>query len=100
MNRKKFLQQAVLTGGSILTVPVAALSQTNSLDPLPPEKVKDFVIAGHGNIDKVKSMLGEIPTLLYATWDWGNVSRKFFTISVLPSMVKTNKLALAPKLIR
>jgi len=72
MNRKKFLQQAVLTSGSVLTVPVSAFSQTNSLDPLPAEKVKDFVIAGHGNIDKVKSMLGEIPTLLYSTWDWGN----------------------------
>lgn len=40
-------------------------------DQLPPDKVKDFVIAGHGDLVKVKTMLQEIPTLLYATWDWG-----------------------------
>jgi len=73
MNRKKFLQQAALTSGGIITVPVFALGQNkNPGDPLPPEKVKEFVIAGHGNFDKVKSMLTELPTLLYATWDWGN----------------------------
>jgi len=73
MNHKKFLQQAVLTSGGILTVPVFSYGQKNNpVDPLPQEKVKDFVIAGHGNFDKVKSMLAELPTLLYATWDWGN----------------------------
>ena len=40
-------------------------------DPLPLEKVKEFVSAGHNNLDKVKSLLIEFPTLLYATWDWG-----------------------------
>src|SRR6478736_4608814 len=73
MNRKKFLQQAVLTSGGLLSVPVFTYGQKkNSVDPLPAEKVKDFIIAGHGNFDKVKSMLAELPTLLYATWDWGN----------------------------
>jgi len=73
MNRKKFLQQAALTSGGIVTVPVFAFAENkNPGDPLPPEKVKEFVIAGHGNFDKVKSMLNEMPTLLYATWDWGN----------------------------
>jgi len=73
MNRKKFLQQAALTSGGIITVPVLSFSQSNNPgDPLPAEKVKDFVIAGHGNLEKVKSLLAEMPTLLYATWDWGN----------------------------
>jgi hypothetical protein len=27
------------------------------------------VAAGHNNLDKVKSLLLEFPTLLYATWD-------------------------------
>lgn len=77
MNRKKFLQQAVLTSGGLLSVPVFTYGQKkNSVDPLPQEKVKDFVIAGHGNFDKVKSMLAELPTLLYATWDWGMVILK------------------------
>jgi hypothetical protein len=73
MNRKKFLQRAALTSGGIIAAPALAYSRVqNAGDPLPPEKVKDFVIAGHGNFDKVKSMLAEMPTLLYATWDWGN----------------------------
>ena len=74
MNRKRFLTQAILTGtGSILTLPVIARNR-HSLegDPLPTDKVKQFVIAGHGNFDEVKKMLAEFPTLLYATWDWGN----------------------------
>ena len=77
MNRKKFLQQAVIATGSILatpyllsgeTIPVTWLPDT---DPLPAEKVKEFVVAGHGNLARVKEMLAASPTLLYATWDWG-----------------------------
>ncbi len=76
MNRKSFLQQAAI-GSSFLAVPSFLLSQTAPPtkqpkgDPLPPEKVKDFVGAGHNNLDKVKQLLLEFPTLLYATWDWG-----------------------------
>ena len=40
-------------------------------DPLPPEKVKEFVTVGHSDLGKVKTLLLEFPTLLYATWDWG-----------------------------
>jgi hypothetical protein len=74
MNRKKFLQQTILTSGSMIALPLFTIGQNKPLegDPLPPEKVKEFVIAGHGNFDKVKTMLTELPTLLYATWDWGN----------------------------
>lgn len=76
MDRKNFLQQAALGTGSVLMLPSFLSAQSNSLskttlDPLPAEKVKEFVIAGHGNLEKVKSMLIEMPTLLYATWDWG-----------------------------
>ena len=74
MERKKFLQQTIAGAGSIMALPffVNARNKTSEADPLPSEKVKDFVIAGHGNFDKVKTMLTELPTLLYATWDWGN----------------------------
>ena len=43
-------------------------------DPVPPIEsglVKQFVIAGHGNLDKVKEMLAAQPALINATWDWG-----------------------------
>lgn len=33
--------------------------------------VREFVVAGHGNLDKVKEMLAQQPALLNATWDWG-----------------------------
>lgn len=33
--------------------------------------VREFVIAGHGNLDKVKEMLAQQPALINATWDWG-----------------------------
>ena len=40
--------------------------------PLPTELVRAFVGAGHGDLDKVKAMLAENPTLLNATYDWKN----------------------------
>lgn len=40
--------------------------------PLKPELVKEFVIAGHGNLQKTKQLLEASPTLLNASWDWGN----------------------------
>jgi hypothetical protein len=35
------------------------------------EQVREFVIAGHGNFERVKEMLTQEPGLLNATWDWG-----------------------------
>src|ERR1051326_6449742 len=74
MNRKKFLRHSMAGAGLIIGTPLLASAKGSSIenDPLPPEKVKEFVIAGHGNFDQVKKMLVEMPTLLYATWDWGS----------------------------
>jgi hypothetical protein len=33
--------------------------------------VREFVVAGHANLEKVKEMLAQQPALLNATWDWG-----------------------------
>jgi hypothetical protein len=33
--------------------------------------VREFVIAGHGNLERVKEMLAQQPALINATWDWG-----------------------------
>lgn len=38
---------------------------------LDPEMVREFVIAGHGDLDKVKALLAREPNLLNACWDWG-----------------------------
>ncbi len=77
MLRKKFLQKVAVSSSTIFTIPAILFAESHHkfkqpfTDQLPPEKVKDFVIAGHGDLPKVKTMLGELPTLLYATWDWG-----------------------------
>ena len=72
MNRKKFLQHFSVSAGGLLVMPAAIMAQTTPKpDPLPAEKVKEFVGAGHNNLAKVKELLQEFPGLLYATWDWG-----------------------------
>ena len=76
MQRKSFLLKAAVGIGGIITTPQLPAARNNKnrngeTDPLPAEKVKEFIIAGHANLDKVKQLLAEFPTLLYATWDWG-----------------------------
>ena len=75
MDRKSFIHRATFGTGAIVFAPWVTederIKPVKADDPLPLEKVKDFVIAGHGNLDKAKSLLTEFPALLYATWDWG-----------------------------
>ena len=82
MNRKDFIHRAAFRTGAIVFAPWVVTEKYTDLnrastngsmapDPLPAEKVKEFVIAGHGNLDKTKQLLSEFPSLLYATWDWG-----------------------------
>jgi hypothetical protein len=40
-------------------------------EALPADLVRTFVIAGHGDLEKVTAMLAETPSLINATWDWG-----------------------------
>ena len=39
--------------------------------PLEPDAVREFVIAGHGDLDAVRSALEVEPALVNACWDWG-----------------------------
>lgn len=77
MNRHTFLQEAVIASGGIVALPHLLSGQTTRVNqpgdkiPLASEKVKEFVIAAHGNFDQTKKLLEELPALLYATWDWG-----------------------------
>ena len=60
MNRKIFLQQAAVASSAIAVAPYLSFAQTASTqqqsgdDPLLPEKVKEFVIAGHSDLTKKK----------------------------------------------
>jgi hypothetical protein len=77
VTRKKFLRYGLMAtaaafGGTRLFAQPPA-------PPVVPDRgpqienglVKQFVIAGHSNLDKVKEMLAAQPALINATWDWG-----------------------------
>ena len=71
MNRKDFLFRSVIVGSSLAVPSLLHAQDRPKVDPLPAEKVKEFVSAGHNNLDKVKLLLGEFPTLIYSMWDLG-----------------------------
>jgi hypothetical protein len=50
--------------------PLHAVSQDKQ--PLKVDLVKEFVIAGHGNLERTKALLESTPSLLNASYDWGN----------------------------
>ena len=73
MNRQSFLIQSAAAGAAFILHPFQSLAQSkNAPDPYKPEVVKEFVGAGHNNLNRVKEMLQEYPNLLYCRWDWGN----------------------------
>jgi hypothetical protein len=80
-------RRSIIQGGMLMAAATIATSSLQSQDqpqPQPQTKIPDrgprldadlvreFVIAGHGNLDKVKEMLAQQPALLNATWDWGS----------------------------
>jgi hypothetical protein len=84
VSRKRFLRYGLLAaatafGGSRLFAqspgpsnsPGAAAVAPDRGPPIESGLVKQFVIAGHGQLDKVKEMLAAQPALINATWDWG-----------------------------
>jgi hypothetical protein len=81
VSRKQFLRYGLMAtaavfGGSRLFAQAPASSASPPVvpdrgPPIESALVKQFVIAGHGNLDKVKEMLATQPALINATWDWG-----------------------------
>lgn len=73
MNRKSFIKTSFLGAAVISTMPGKLLTRPfDGPDPLKPEIVKEFVGAGHNNLERVKQMLAEYPNLIYSRYDWGN----------------------------
>jgi hypothetical protein len=89
-NRRSFLISSAAAAGLVLypesllfsqaastppasTAPTASQVPANKArpDPLKPELVKEFVSAAHVDLEKTKTLLAEMPSLLNATWDWG-----------------------------
>lgn len=84
VTRKGFLRHALLAtaagfAGTRLFAQAPASSASPGASPVIPDRpppiegglIKEFVGAGHGNLDKVKEMLAAQPALINATWDWG-----------------------------
>jgi hypothetical protein len=84
VSRKRFLRYGLLAtaaafGGTRVFGQSPAPASSPGTAPVIPDRgppiesglVKQFVIAGHGQLDKVKEMLAAQPALINATWDWG-----------------------------
>jgi len=69
-SRNTFIK--LVSGGSLGIVLAPTLATAQEKVPLKADLVKEFVIAGHGNLEKTKQMLEANPGLLNASWDWGN----------------------------
>lgn len=75
MDRKHFLLNIGASAGSLLLLNEAIYARhLKKQDPTPYslDLVKEFVIAGHGEITKVRTMLPDHPNLIYSKFDWGN----------------------------
>jgi uncharacterized protein len=51
-------------------------SMQTQQQPPSTEQIREFVIAGHGNFEKVKKMLAENPLLLNASYQWNENDRE------------------------
>src|SRR5882672_206846 len=82
MNKREFLKRTALTAGNLVllttvfgeeqpTFAKATVGQQEKPPALRPDLVKEFVTVGHRDLQKVKDMLAETPSLLNASWDWG-----------------------------
>lgn len=71
VSRRNFLAQTATLASGLIVLPALTSAQTQEkLPPLKPELVKEFVVAGHNDLARVKEMLASEPGLLNATWDW------------------------------
>ena len=85
VTRKIFLRYGLMATAAVfsgrrLFAQAPASSVSPAAPPVIPDRgpqiesglVKQFVIAGHGQLDKVKEMLAAQPALINAAWDWGS----------------------------
>ena len=66
-----------MAAATVIGSPAAAQGQSPSTSipdrgpRLDLDMVREFVIAGHGNLDRTRELLAQQPALINATWDWG-----------------------------
>ena len=77
MDRNGFLKRLagsgiiLALGGRSVTAAIGRSQKRTKKPPLDPGLVKEFVTAGHTDLDKTALMLDEHPLLLNGAWDWG-----------------------------
>jgi hypothetical protein len=72
MDRKTFIKSGIIGFSGLATIPVFGANMfQNTSNSIAIKKIKEFVVAGHSNLNKVKSMLMEEPNLIYSRYDWG-----------------------------
>lgn len=73
MNRNQFMKAGLSSALTLGLLPIAnsAFSQDDPA-PLKGSLVKEFVTAGHSDLNRVKEMLADHPNLIYSRHDWGN----------------------------
>jgi ankyrin repeat protein len=83
VSRRQLIQGGVLMAtatavGGRLAAQGASASTTPTSTAIPdrgprldPDMVREFVIAGHGKLDRTRELLEQQPALINATWDWG-----------------------------
>jgi hypothetical protein len=73
MKRNEFIKHGLLGLPGFHFLPAIGTpvspKQIKSIDV---ETIKEFVIAGHNDLDKVKEMLSNEPNLIYSRHDWGD----------------------------
>ncbi|WP_336516503.1 hypothetical protein [Pollutibacter soli] len=72
MNRKNFIAAGTTALAAAILHSNELQAQQQEVPPYNIAIVKEFVIAGHGNMDKVKEMVVNSPNLLYCRYDWGS----------------------------
>jgi len=66
-------RRTFLATGSIALLPSAALADivAPGYPTQPPELTQEMVVVAHGNVARVKELIGRQPALAKAAWDWG-----------------------------
>lgn len=72
MKRNTFITSSLLGVTGLASVSAFGRSLQEVTNKISIERIKEFVIAGHKDLDTVKAMLKEEPNLVYARYDWGN----------------------------
>src|SRR6185295_8528483 len=78
VSRRQLIQGGMLmVAATAVGIPSAAQSPSASTaipdrgPRLDLDMVREFVIAGHGKLDRTRELLEQQPALINATWDWG-----------------------------